>query len=75
MVIIDMKKTGKKIKILMKEKGLSVNELAILVGVSHNTVSGWIGGKSLPHITILVALSAVFQVPMEDMLSYHRKET
>ena len=75
MVIIDMKKTGKKIKILMKEKGLTANRLALLVGVSHNTVSKWTGGKSLPHITILVALSAVFEVPMEDILSYHKVET
>ena len=75
MVIIDMKKTGKKIKTLMKKKGLTVKGLALLVGVKRDTVSNWTGGKSLPHIAILVALSAVFEVPMEDILSYHRVET
>lgn len=44
--------------------GLSVGEFADAVGVSRNTVSGWINGRRGPSKAQLMAISVVSGVPL-----------
>ena len=46
---MDQIKIGKFIAELRKEKKLTQEELAVLLGVSNKSVSRWENGKNLPH--------------------------
>ncbi len=52
-----------------KLKGLSQEELAEKIGVSRQAVSKWETGEALPEITKLKALSEVFGVTTDYLLS------
>ncbi|MBQ9930931.1 MAG: helix-turn-helix domain-containing protein [Firmicutes bacterium] len=65
---MDPVKTGALIKSLRVEKGLTQNQLADLLGVSHKAVSKWETGKGFPDLSLLPALSAHFGVDLEKLL-------
>ena len=51
-----------------KAKGLSQNELAMLMGVDRTTVTKWETGKAFPKTKMLMQLSEVLGIPLEDLL-------
>ena len=55
---------------LRKLKGLSQEELAEKVGVSRQTLSKWEVGESLPDIEKSRALADVFDVSLDELVSY-----
>lgn len=65
---IDNKKTGRAISACRQELGLSQQELAQLMNVTHQAVSKWENGAALPDTAILLALSKLFDVTMEALL-------
>lgn len=65
---IDYKKTGRAISACRQELGLSQQELAQLMNVTHQAVSKWENGAALPDTAILLALSKLFDVTMEALL-------
>lgn len=56
-----MNALGEKIKELRKKKGLSQSELAELVGVSRQALSGWENGAYLPDYSSIVLLCKVLE--------------
>ena len=67
--ILDLKKTGKRIKDLREEKDLSVEEVSEFLGhISAQSVYKWQRGESLPSIDNLYALSMLFKTPIDDIL-------
>ncbi|MDD3110535.1 MAG: helix-turn-helix transcriptional regulator [Eubacteriales bacterium] len=54
---------------LRKQRGLTQEELAGLLFVSRTAVSKWESGRGFPNIESLKALSRVFQVPVDTLLS------
>ena len=52
--------TGKDIRRVREELGLTQAELATLLGVAINTVSRWEIGERTPHPVVLKAIQTVF---------------
>lgn len=57
-----------KLQKLRKEKGLSQEALAEMLGVSRQAVSKWEGGQSYPEMETLIALSTVYGVTLDSLV-------
>lgn len=69
MPTIDLTATGLKIKETIKNKGMTVKEIAKIFGfASPYPVYKWINGKSLPALDNLVILAKVMGVTMDDLV-------
>ena len=67
--VIDPAATGRNITRLRKARGLSVRDVQAWFGFEEpQAVYKWQRGKSLPTVDNLFALSALLQVPMEEIL-------
>lgn len=72
--IIDCVATGKRIKLIMKIKGISVKMLQQYLGFSCvQSIYHWLNGASMPSIDNLYALSELFQIPMDNIVCGNRK--
>ena len=64
-----MIKTGQNIIRLRQQKGLSVKELQDIFGfATPQAIYKWQHGTAIPTVDNLVVLSAVFGVPLDDLL-------
>src|SRR5574344_1626314 len=63
-----MNQTGKYIKHLRIDRGLTQDELAIKIPISRQSVSSWERGLSLPDPDVLIKLSQIFEVSVDDLL-------
>ena len=54
---------GEKVRLFMKEKGVSSYRLAKDIGVHPSTVKNWLDGKSSPKIGMVVDMAYVLGVP------------
>lgn len=59
---------GARIQRLRKEKGLTQNQIADQVGVSAQAVSKWENDQATPDIDILVKLSEIYDVSLDELL-------
>lgn len=59
----------KQLQILRKEKGLSQEKLAEVLGISRQAVAKWEVGHSYPDIARLVALSDFFKVSIDKLVN------
>ncbi|MBO4819161.1 MAG: helix-turn-helix transcriptional regulator [Firmicutes bacterium] len=67
--VIDMSATGRNIKRLRLEKGLSVRQLQSYFGFDEpQAIYKWQRGESLPSVDNLYALGSLLDVPMEEIL-------
>lgn len=53
---------------LRKNKGVSQQELATVMGVAHQTVSKWETNVTFPDITLLPQLAQYFEVSVDELL-------
>ena len=66
---IDLIATGRNIENLRRQRGLSVRDLQDVLGfATPQAIYKWQRGNSLPTIDNLVVLSAVFRVPIDEIL-------
>ena len=66
---IDLVATGRHIAQLRQERGLSVKDLQAYFGFdAPQAIYKWQNGTTLPTVDNLLALSALLQVPMQDIL-------
>lgn len=65
---MNQKKIGKFILELRLKNGLSQNQLAKMIPVSRQAISNWELGKSLPDLAILLELSKIFCVSIDEIL-------
>ncbi|MDD6590173.1 MAG: helix-turn-helix transcriptional regulator [Anaerobutyricum hallii] len=71
---INQRETGKRISLFMQEQGLSAKEVQQFMGLaSPQSVYFWIKGRNLPSIDHMYALSELFQVPIDAILSGNRE--
>ncbi len=69
--VIDLKKTGEKIKSLRKSNGFSVQEVKDIFGFDYpQAVYAWEQGRNVPTIDNLLVLSRLFKVPVEEIVAY-----
>ncbi len=67
--VIDLPATGANIRRLRQTKGLSVRDLQQFFGFEEpQAIYKWQRGQSLPTVDNLYALSAILDVPMNDIL-------
>lgn len=59
---------NEKLRKLRKEKGLSQEELADIIGVSRQALSKWESGSSYPEMEKLIALSGLFGVTIDSLV-------
>lgn len=68
--MVNLKQTGQNIYDLREQAGISVRELQGLLGfATPQAIYKWQRGDSLPTVDNLVALSAIFSVPVDSILS------
>lgn len=65
---MNQKEIGKFIFKMRMKKGFSQAQLAKMIPVSRQAVSNWELGKSLPDIAILLKLSKIFGVSIDELL-------
>ncbi len=65
---MDAEKTGKLIRELRMQKGLTQQDLASVLHVSQTAVSKWESGKSLPDISLLEPVSELLDVSITDLV-------
>ena len=67
--IIDMRGTGQKIMRLRQAQGMSVRDLQTTLGFSTpQAIYKWQHGDALPTVDNLLALSMLFEVPINTIL-------
>ncbi len=72
---INMVATGRKIMELRERSGLTVKDLQDLFGfATPQAIYKWQHGTAMPAIDNLVFLSAIFQVPIDDILVVNGEE-
>lgn len=65
---------GSKIRQLRKERGMTQERLAELVGISFQAISKWENNLALPDITLIPQLAAIFGVTTDELFSYNLKQ-
>ena len=67
--VVNMRQTGERISALREARGLTVRQLQRLLGfATPQAIYKWQHGETLPTIDNLVALSAILEVPIEEIL-------
>jgi len=66
--VIMIHKIGERISSHRKERNLSQEELATLLGVSRQTISKWETGDTLPDIINTVAISKLFHISTDSLI-------
>lgn len=64
----DMQRTGALISRLRKERGMTQMQLADALGISYQAVSNWERGQSMPDISKLPELAALFDATIDELL-------
>lgn len=71
---MDQKKTGSFLKELRKEKGLTQEQLAEILGVTNRSVSRWENGVNMPDFDLVIELANYFEVSIEEFLNGERRD-
>lgn len=58
---------GKQIKQMRLERKLTQEQLANQLGVSRQAVSNWENNKNLPDLELIIAISKLFSVSLDDL--------
>lgn len=73
--VIDMEKTGERLKCLSKEKNTSVREIKEYLGLeSVQSVYDWFHARTLPTVDHLFALGRLWDIGMESILVTNIRE-
>ncbi|MDO4887059.1 helix-turn-helix domain-containing protein [Streptococcus sp.] len=62
---IQLSKNIKKHRLM---KDMSQNELALRIGVSHQTISKWEIGENFPDFMSLISLAQLFEVSLDSLV-------
>lgn len=72
---INAKETGINLRRMMDKQNMTVRDIQKYLGLgSIQSVYHWLNGISLPTVDNLYALSALLQVPMDEIIRGNRKE-
>ncbi len=70
---MDQKKVGAFMKGLRKEKGITQETFAGILGVTGRTVSRWETGSNMPDLDILIQIADYYNVEIRELLDGERK--
>ena len=63
-----MNKIGDNLKVLRKETGFSIRELALKIGISHNTLAAYERNVVVPTVPYAMKICEFFKVPVEFLV-------
>ena len=66
--MLNLEKIGNKISEQRKQKGFTQATLADTLYVTHQAVSKWENGRSIPSIEVLIELTALFNISIDYLL-------
>ena len=66
--IINKEATGKRIKKLMRENGVGVEEVLEVTGVGDMTVNSWFRGETVPSLINLLKIARMCDCEIIDIL-------
>ena len=67
--VIDNKRTGNKIKVIMQQKHVSVSQLQIALEMSSATnIYKWLRGEFIPSTNKLVQIARILDCTVDDLL-------
>lgn len=69
---MDQIKIGKFLKELRKEKGITQEQFAEILGISNRTISRWETGSNMPDISLLVEIADYFGVSILEIINGER---
>lgn len=70
---MDQKKIGIFLKELRKEKNLTQEQLAEMLGVTNRSVSRWENGVNMPDFDLVIEIARYYDVSIEEILDGERK--
>ena len=70
---MDQVKTGRFLKELRKERGMTQEQLAEKFGITSRTVSRWENGNNMPDISLLIELADLYEVDIRQLIDGERK--
>lgn len=70
---MDQKKVGAFMKGLRKEKGITQETFAEILGVTSRTISRWETGSNMPDLDILIQIADYYDVEIREILDGERK--
>ena len=70
---MNQQKIGSFLKELRKEKNITQEKFAEIMGVSNRSVSRWETGSNLPDLDILIQIADFYEVELREILDGERK--
>lgn len=70
---MDQKKIGTFLKELRKEKGMTQEQLAEILGVTNRSISRWENGVNMPDFDLVIEIANHFDVSIEEFLDGERR--
>ena len=70
---MDQQKIGQFLRECRKEKGITQEQLAEMLGVTNRSVSRWETGSNLPDLDILIEMADYYDVELRELLDGERK--
>lgn len=70
---MDQKKIGMFLKELRKEKQLTQEQLAEILGVTNRSISRWENGINMPDLDLVIVIANYYDVGIEEILVGERK--
>ena len=67
-ITLDIENTGRNIKDICREQGVSVEDIAFMLGVSTQTIYSWFSAKKMPTVDHLIELADVLDVTVDELL-------
>ena len=65
---VNMVEVGQRIRLLRKEKGISVHRLECFFGITPQAIYKWERGETIPETQNLVALSRLLGITVDELL-------
>lgn len=65
---LDVENTGRNIKDICREHGVTVEDIACELGVSSQTIYSWFSAKKTPTVDHLIELADVLDVTVDELL-------
>ena len=74
--VVDLKGTGRNIAALRPQRGISVRELQVMLGIATpQAIYKWQRGETLPTVENLAALACALSVSIDEILAVDCRRT
>ncbi|MDD3338607.1 MAG: helix-turn-helix transcriptional regulator [Lachnospiraceae bacterium] len=72
--VIDCIATGKRLRLIMKIRGVSIKQLQQYLGLACvQSIYHWLDGTNMPSIDHLYAMSCLLRVPLDNIVCGNKK--